>query len=114
MGRSWIFLTHFWRFASLQVNGLFTRLPTAVSKAVSLSAVAGNITVSHTSGMDVLFSPNGEVTVTVGAALVNRLCAPCGNFNGDPSDDLKLPDGRTVRNIAEVVDAWKARDFAGW
>ncbi|XP_040977901.1 IgGFc-binding protein-like [Aquila chrysaetos chrysaetos] len=95
------------------VNGLFTRLPSAVSKAISLSAVAGNITVSHTSGMDVLFSPSGEVTVTVGAALVNQLCAPCGNFNGDPSDDLKLPDGRTVRNIAEVVDAWKARDFAG-
>ncbi|NXW11539.1 FCGBP protein, partial [Fregetta grallaria] len=95
------------------VNGLLTRLPAVVSKAISLSAVAGNITISHTSGMDVLFSPSGEVTVTVGAALVNRLCAPCGNFNGDPSDDLKLPDGRTVRSIAEVVDAWKARDFTG-
>ncbi|NXK15349.1 FCGBP protein, partial [Herpetotheres cachinnans] len=95
------------------VNGLFTRLPAVVSKAISLSAAAGNITISHTSGMDVLFSPRGEVTVTVGAALVNRLCAPCGNFNGDPSDDLKLPDGQTARTIAEVVDAWKARDFAG-
>ncbi|NWX42831.1 FCGBP protein, partial [Steatornis caripensis] len=95
------------------VNGLFTRLPAAVSKAISLSTVAGNITISHTSGMNVLFSPNGEVTLTVGATLVNRLCAPCGNFNGDPSDDLKLPDGQTVRSIAEVVDAWKARDFAG-
>ncbi|XP_075594391.1 IgGFc-binding protein isoform X1 [Balearica regulorum gibbericeps] len=95
------------------VNGLFTRLPAVVSKAVSLSTVAENVTISHTSGMDVLFSPKGEVTVTVGATLVNRLCAPCGNFNGDPSDDLKLPDGRVVRSIAEVVDAWKARDFSG-
>ncbi|XP_035754318.1 IgGFc-binding protein-like [Egretta garzetta] len=95
------------------VNGLFTHLPAAVSKAISLSTVARNITISHTSGMEVLFSPSGEVTVTVGAALVNQLCAPCGNFNGDPSDDLKLPDGRTVRSIGEVVDAWKARDFAG-
>ncbi|XP_042653122.1 IgGFc-binding protein-like [Tyto alba] len=95
------------------VNGLFTRLPAVVSKAVSLSAAAGNITISHTSGMDVLFSPSGEVMVTVGPTLVNQLCAPCGNFNGDPSDDLKLPDGRAVRSIAEVVDAWKARDFAG-
>ncbi|XP_009580001.1 PREDICTED: IgGFc-binding protein-like, partial [Fulmarus glacialis] len=112
-GAAWDFLTRFWHFASLQVNGLFTRLPAMVSKAISLSAVAGNITISHTSGMDVLFSPSGEVTVTVGAALVNRLCAPCGNFNGDPSDDLKLPDGRIVRSIAEVVDAWKARDFTG-
>uniref|UniRef100_A0A8C4TVU3 VWFD domain-containing protein n=1 Tax=Falco tinnunculus TaxID=100819 RepID=A0A8C4TVU3_FALTI len=66
-----------------------------LSKAVSLSVVAGNITISHTLGMDVLFSPGGEMTITVGATLVNQLCAPCGNFNGDPSDDLKLPDGRT-------------------
>ncbi|KAM6364560.1 IgGFc-binding protein-like isoform 2-T2 [Pluvialis apricaria] len=95
------------------VNGLFTRLPATVSKTISLSAVAENITISHTSGMDVLFGPSGEVTVTVGAALVNRLCAPCGNFNGDASDDLKLPDGRAARTIAEVIDAWKARDFAG-
>lgn len=52
--------------------------------------------------------------MTARAALVNRLCAPCGNFNGDASDDLKLPDGRTVKNIADVIDAWKAKDFAGW
>uniref|UniRef100_A0A8B9FGJ5 VWFD domain-containing protein n=1 Tax=Amazona collaria TaxID=241587 RepID=A0A8B9FGJ5_9PSIT len=52
--------------------------------------------------------PKGAVTLTVGATMVNRLCAPCGNFNGDPKDDLKLPDGRLVRSIAEVVDrgAW--------
>ncbi|XP_068280828.1 IgGFc-binding protein-like isoform X2 [Nyctibius grandis] len=95
------------------VNGLFTRLPAVVAKAISLTTAAENITISHPSGMDVLFSPSGEVTVTVGATLANRLCAPCGNFNGEPNDDLKLPDGRAVRSIAEVVDAWKARDFAG-
>lgn len=96
------------------MNGLFTRLPAEVSEAISLSTAAGNVTISHTSGLDVLFSPNGEVTLTARAALVNRLCAPCGNFNGDASDDLKLPDGRTVKNIADVIDAWKAKDFAGW
>ncbi|NWZ28376.1 FCGBP protein, partial [Asarcornis scutulata] len=95
------------------VNGLFTRLPAEVSEAISMSTAAGNVTISHTSGLDVLFSPNGEVTLTARAALVNRLCAPCGNFNGDASDDLKLPDGRTVKNIADVIDAWKAKDFAG-
>lgn len=95
------------------VNGLFTRLPAELSEAISLSTASGNVTISHTSGLDVLFSPSGEVTLTARAALVNRLCAPCGNFNGDASDDLKLPDGRTVRNIADVIDAWKAKDFAG-
>ncbi|XP_061876209.1 IgGFc-binding protein-like isoform X2 [Colius striatus] len=95
------------------VNGLFTHLPTTVSKAISLSKLERNISISHPSGMDVLFSPSGEVTVTAGSSLVNQLCAPCGNFNGDPKDDLKLPNGQAVRSIAEVIDAWKARDFAG-
>ncbi|XP_061222414.1 IgGFc-binding protein-like [Neopsephotus bourkii] len=95
------------------VNGLSTHVPTNISKAISLTSADGNVTVSHASGMDVLFSPIGAVTLTVGATMVNRLCAPCGNFNGDPRDDLKLPDGRLVRSIAEVVDAWKARDFVG-
>ncbi|NXI35870.1 FCGBP protein, partial [Galbula dea] len=95
------------------VNGLFSHLPTTVAKSISLSLVARNISISHPSGVNILFNPNGEVVVTVGAKLVNQLCAPCGNFNGDPRDDLKLPDGRTMKSIAEVVDAWKARDFAG-
>ncbi|XP_065715815.1 IgGFc-binding protein-like isoform X3 [Patagioenas fasciata] len=95
------------------VNGLFTRPPAAVSDAVSLSAAGGNVTVSHAAGVAVLFGPTGEVTVTVGASLANQLCAPCGNFNGDAGDDLKLPDGRAARDVAEVVDAWKAKDFMG-
>ncbi|NWS50589.1 FCGBP protein, partial [Probosciger aterrimus] len=95
------------------VNGLATHLPTNVSKAISLRTTHGNVTISHASGVDVLFSPKGSLTLTVGATMVNGLCAPCGNFNGDPKDDLELPDGRSVRSIAEVVDAWKAKDFTG-
>ncbi|NXL83211.1 FCGBP protein, partial [Alectura lathami] len=95
------------------VNGLFIRPPAPVTDAISLDAAAGNVTISHTSGLDVLFGPSGEVTLTARATLVNRLCAPCGNFNGDARDDLRLPGGRTAKNIAEVVDAWKAKDFAG-
>lgn len=101
-------------FGVSQVNGLFTRPPAAVSDAISLSAAGGNVTVSHAAGVAVLFGPAGEVTVTVGASLTNQLCAPCGNFNGDAGDDLKLPDGRAARDVAEVVDAWKAKDFMGW
>ncbi|XP_068779476.1 IgGFc-binding protein isoform X2 [Struthio camelus] len=95
------------------VNGIFTRPPATVSKAVSLSTAAGNVTISHSSGVQVLFSPGGEVTVTVGAHLAGQLCAPCGNFNGNANDDLMLPNGRAARSLAEVVDAWRAKDFAG-
>ncbi|NXC37851.1 FCGBP protein, partial [Penelope pileata] len=95
------------------VNGLFTRPPATVSDSVSLDVAEGNVTISHVSGLEVLFGPSGEVTLTAGTTLANRLCAPCGNFNGDAGDDLRLPNGRAADNMAEVVDAWKAKDFAG-
>ncbi|KAG6921868.1 hypothetical protein G0U57_004924 [Chelydra serpentina] len=65
------------------------------------------------SGMQVLFSSSGEVTVRVSENLANKLCAPCGNFNGDISNDLRLPIGGIAGNITEVINAWKARDFSG-
>ncbi|XP_073179617.1 IgGFc-binding protein-like [Lepidochelys kempii] len=95
------------------VNGRLVQLPANVSDAVSMHESEGSVAVVQASGMTVLFSPSGEVTVRVGESLANKLCASCGNFNGDVSDDLQLPSGKVVENIAEVIDAWKARDFSG-
>ncbi|TFJ95920.1 molecular chaperone DnaJ [Platysternon megacephalum] len=95
------------------VNGRSVQLPANVSDAVSVIKSQGGVAVVQASGMQVLFIPSGEVTLRVGESLANKLCAPCGNFNGDVSDDLWLPSGQIVGNIAEVIDAWKARDFLG-
>ncbi|KAH1179863.1 hypothetical protein KIL84_005913 [Mauremys mutica] len=97
----------------VEVNGRSVQLPANVSDAVSVSESQGGVAVVQASGMQVLFSPSGEVMLRVGESLANKLCAPCGNFNGDVSDDLQLPSGQIVGNIAEVIDAWKARDFLG-
>ncbi|XP_051638754.1 IgGFc-binding protein-like isoform X1 [Manacus candei] len=95
------------------VNGLFTRLPATISDSVSVTSSPGNVTVTHRSGMSVTVTRDGEATITVASNLAARLCAPCGNFNGNPRDDLKLPDGRDAQSVGEVVDMWKSRDFAG-
>ncbi|XP_030399072.1 IgGFc-binding protein-like [Gopherus evgoodei] len=95
------------------VNGRSVQLPANVSDAVSVIESQSGVAVVQTSGMHVLFRSSGEVTLRVGESLANKLCAPCGNFNGDVSDDLQLPSGKMVGNIAEVIDAWKARDFLG-
>ncbi|XP_006036205.3 IgGFc-binding protein-like isoform X1 [Alligator sinensis] len=96
-----------------QVNGLFVKLPAQVSNTVSLNESQGSITITQVSGVQVTFSPEGEVTIIARENLINKLCAPCGDFNDNVSDDLRLPSGRVVGTIAEVIDAWKARDFTG-
>ncbi|XP_050786923.1 LOW QUALITY PROTEIN: IgGFc-binding protein-like [Gopherus flavomarginatus] len=95
------------------VNGRPVPLPVKISDAVSVRESQGGVAVVQAVGVQVLFSPSGEVTVIVSESLANKLCASCGNFNGDVSDDLQLPSGGVAGNITEVIDAWKARDFSG-
>ncbi|XP_062996672.1 IgGFc-binding protein-like [Elgaria multicarinata webbii] len=95
------------------LNGLLVELPLNVSKAVSITESQDIIVIDQNSQLQVLFSPNGKVTVKATDRLAGKMCAPCGNFNNDISDDLRLPGGQIASNIAEIVDAWKARDFIG-
>ncbi|XP_062996671.1 IgGFc-binding protein-like [Elgaria multicarinata webbii] len=96
------------------VNGQPVQLPATVSEEVSVSLLQDVVTISHRTGLRVLFGLRGEVTVSVKSSLAGSLCASCGNFNGDSSDDLVLPNGKVVGDISEVIDAWQARDFMGW
>ncbi|XP_074837440.1 IgGFc-binding protein-like [Carettochelys insculpta] len=95
------------------VNGRLVQLPATVSNAVSVHKSQDGVTVVQASELHILFSHSGTVMVQVSHHLANKLCAPCGNFNGNVSDDLQLPKGKVVGSIAEVIDAWKARDFLG-
>lgn len=97
-----------------QVNGILVQLPRNISKAVSITESHGSIVIDQSSTMQILFSPSGEVSVRVKDSLAGKMCAPCGNFNGDVQDDLRLPTGQIANGIVEVVDAWKARDFSEW
>lgn len=96
------------------MNGLLVQLPQKVSKAVSIIEDQGSIVINQSSKVQIVFVPNDRISVRVAATLAEKMCAPCGNFNGDASDDLRLPSGQIAGNIAEVIDAWKARDFSEW
>ncbi|XP_070806129.1 IgGFc-binding protein-like [Pituophis catenifer annectens] len=100
-------------FKETWVNGLLVQLPHTISSAISITEAQDSIVINQNSQLQILYSPNGKITVKVTSNLAGKLCAPCGNFNNDTSDDLKLPNDQMADNIAEVVDAWKARDFLG-
>ncbi|KAJ7304150.1 hypothetical protein JRQ81_011679 [Phrynocephalus forsythii] len=94
------------------VNGLLVQLPHNVSAAVSITDSENTIVIDQSSRMQVRFESSGKVTVQVTSNLAGKMCAPCGNFNHDITDDLRLPSGQLAGGIAEVVDAWKAKDFS--
>lgn len=92
------------------MNGRSVNLPHKVSKRLTLSKDQDGIVIDRASDVQVHFSLDGGVTVKVKDIPPEKLCGPCGNFNGDPTDDRKLPNGES-ENTAEVLYAWKAEDF---
>ncbi|XP_044291081.1 IgGFc-binding protein-like [Varanus komodoensis] len=92
------------------VNGRPVRLPYN-RNGVSVSQVSDGIIIDKASQLQAHLHPNGEVTLKVEETFAGKLCAPCGNFNGDSLDDFKLPSGKIEKNINEVLHAWEAKDL---
>lgn len=62
---------------------------------------------AHRSGVRVLYSTRGDLTVAISGELANKVFGACGNFNGNGADDLRLPNGRVAHTITEVISHWR-------
>ncbi|XP_060131672.1 IgGFc-binding protein-like isoform X2 [Zootoca vivipara] len=93
--------------SSVTVNGHPVHLPVQPSKEVSISLAQDLVTVAHRSGVRVLYSTRGDLTVAISGELANKVFRACGNFNGNGADDLRLPNGRVAHTITEVISHWR-------
>lgn len=85
------------------VNGHRVSLPALASEDASVRLSQDGVLIDLASEVKVLLRPCGEVKVEVSDSLEGKLCASCGDFNGNSADDLKLPNGEIAGNIAEVI-----------
>ncbi|XP_053546860.1 IgGFc-binding protein-like [Bombina bombina] len=92
------------------VNGRKTNLPGEVD---FLGASIGDTSVFVQLGvyLRIELSDNGDLTLTVSEELSKELCGACGNFNEDPSDDLRGPGKETLSSIMQLITSWRAVDF---
>ncbi|XP_060639780.2 IgGFc-binding protein-like [Anolis sagrei] len=98
------------RNSKIWVNGRPVWLPYN-KNAVSVRQIQDGTMVDLDSLVQVHLHHDGEVKLKVKEILAGKLCALCGNFNGDKSDDLKLPTGESEKDTAEFLHAWKAKDL---
>ncbi|XP_077193119.1 IgGFc-binding protein [Paroedura picta] len=87
------------------VNGHQAQLPVA-TEDVSISLSEKGVVLNLASEVHVLLRPCGEVLVEVSDRFEGKLCASCGNFNGNPADDM-------WKVVGNSTEAWKAEDFSG-
>uniref|UniRef100_A0A8C0GEC3 VWFD domain-containing protein n=1 Tax=Chelonoidis abingdonii TaxID=106734 RepID=A0A8C0GEC3_CHEAB len=53
---------------------------------------------------------NNQLKITVPKVFSNSLCGLCGNYNGDPSDDFRTPDGDLAPSVAALGKSWAVED----
>ncbi|CAM9857307.1 unnamed protein product [Lampetra planeri] len=93
------------------VNGARTLLPVVVAEGVALSEEGSGFVVARTPhNVTVRYDWLYTAHVEVGAEYAGRLCGMCGNYNGDPRDDLLTPSGEIAMDARQFGRSWRAPD----
>ncbi|XP_053307527.1 IgGFc-binding protein-like [Spea bombifrons] len=100
------------RFKKAWVNGRLTSLPVEVPGLLSAS---GNETwVEARIGQDlkIELGVNGDLILSAKEGMSGALCGACGNFDGNPTNDLQTPNRQPASSIAQFKTSWRAPDFS--
>lgn len=94
-----------------QVNGVLTNIPYS-SNSLNGSLVqayndGSNYIIKTGFGLQVTYDRVYRVTVTIPGNYRGKTCGLCGNFDGVPSNDFRLPDGNITQDVNVFGRAWK-------
>ncbi|XP_070783569.1 alpha-tectorin-like [Enoplosus armatus] len=106
----WGYRVHISRERSgvVQVNGETRNLPILLNGGhVSIYASGSRVFVSADFGLSVTYDGYSTVFISVPANYSGQTCGLCGNFNGNPNDELRTPSGMMVTTPHEFGTAWK-------
>ncbi|XP_038623545.1 IgGFc-binding protein-like [Tachyglossus aculeatus] len=103
-----------WRPGSVEVNGSRANLPVVLAGGRVLVYYSGSAAVVRTdAGLSVSFDWSHHVSVTVPETYAGALCGLGGDFNGDPRDDFRAPDGSLLADAAAFAASWREPDAPG-
>ncbi|KAF7670088.1 hypothetical protein LDENG_00056670 [Lucifuga dentata] len=90
------------------VNGTLAHLPLDLYKgALKVYQEGAHDVILTDFGLRVTYDLVYHVTIMVPQNYRGKTCGLCGNFNGDKTDDLQLPDGNVTNDIKTFGAAWK-------
>lgn len=76
-------------------------------KNLRIGQEGSNIVIHTAAGVRILYNTVTFLLITVPDVYRGRLCGLGGDYNGDPSDDFRLPSGALARTTQEFVTSWK-------
>ncbi|KAM5236357.1 IgGFc-binding protein [Ctenodactylus gundi] len=93
---------------TVTVNGVSTKPPVVLSGGqIRVSQHGSDIVIETDFGLRVAYDLQYYVRVTVPGNYYKQMCGLCGDYNGDPKDDLQKPDGSQATNPNDFGNSWE-------
>ncbi|XP_075781086.1 kielin/chordin-like protein isoform X2 [Pelodiscus sinensis] len=97
----------------MEVDGRAVALPFLREPHLYVERQARAVLLSTRLGVKVLWSGRSHLELSVPGTYRGRTCGLCGNFNGLPEDDTRLPAGQLARSEAAFGNSWRVRSRNG-
>uniref|UniRef100_A0A8C0JFX7 VWFD domain-containing protein n=1 Tax=Chelonoidis abingdonii TaxID=106734 RepID=A0A8C0JFX7_CHEAB len=95
----------------VMVNNTRAHLPISLNNGALRLYQSGTSLVLLTNfNLRVYYDWNNHMRVTVPNDFSDSLCGLCGNYNGDPSDDFRTPDGDQAPSVTALGKSWVVED----
>ncbi|XP_075794395.1 IgGFc-binding protein-like isoform X3 [Pelodiscus sinensis] len=92
----------------VNVNGTRRNLPVEIENKIKIQVSGGYVLLETDFGLWVRFDGNHYAEVSVPCDYQGQLCGLCGNYNGDPKDDNRKPNGSIAADSTELGESWLA------
>nr|XP_020037419.1 IgGFc-binding protein [Castor canadensis] len=90
------------------VNGVNMNLPLVLGDGeVHVYQHGSDVVIETDFGLRVAYDLAYYVRVTIPGNYYQQMCGLCGDYNGDPKDDLQKPDGSQAANPNEFGNSWE-------
>ncbi|KAF7242300.1 IgGFc-binding protein [Varanus komodoensis] len=95
----------------VRVNNQRTRLPISLNDGkLRLYQYGGSAFIETDFSLRVSYDWNSYLVVKISSSFWESVCGLCGNYNGDPTDDFRTPEGNLAPSPVQFGKSWKVED----
>ncbi|XP_069804640.1 IgGFc-binding protein-like [Dendropsophus ebraccatus] len=100
-----------YEYGFVRVDNQRQRLPISLNEGqVRLYQSGGSVVIETDFTLKVYYDWNSNLQVYISSSFYGSVCGLCGNYNGNPSDDLMTPAGTQAPDLINFGKSWKVED----